>query len=251
VTRVSISAVVQAKWASGARWVGGWPTSTWSWMVAAFLIAVASAAVVLAIFGAGERGTTIALRLTARWSFALFWFAYTGSAMARLFGSHLAGLARRGLDFGLAFASAQGVHVGLVLRIFYLAPGANGGMVFFWVGILCTYLLALFSLPRLREALGPRLWRISCMIAMEYIALVFFVDFIRIPLQANAPGSYPLSYLPFALMLIGGVGLRVVSFARFAANRRTAAVATSVSLKRSMVMRSRATGSAFQRRENG
>ena len=232
-------AVVQAKWAFGARWVGGWPTSTVSWMVAAFLIALASVAVALAIFGMGERGTTIALRLTARWSFVLFWFAYTGSAMARLFGSRLAGLARHGRDFGLAFASAQLVHVGLVLWLFYLAPGANGGMVFFWVGILCSYLLALFSLPRLRDALGPRLWRISCMIAMEYIALVFFVDFIRIPLQANGIGSYPVSYLPFALMLISGVGLRVVSFARFVANRRTAAVATSVTAKRSTVMRSK------------
>jgi hypothetical protein len=156
----------QAKWAAGARWVGGWSTIALSWMIAAFLIAVASAAVVLTIFGAGERGTTIALRVTARWSFVLFWFAYSGSAMARLFGSHLAGLAHRGRDFGLAFASAQIVHVGLVLWVFYLAPRANGGMVFFWVGILCTYLLALFSLPLLRGALGPRLWRISCMIAM-------------------------------------------------------------------------------------
>ena len=218
-------AVVQAKWAFGARWVGGWPTSTVSWMVAAFLIALASVAVALAIFGMGERGTTIALRLTARWSFVLFWFAYTGSATARLFGSRLAGLARHGRDFGLAFASAQLVHVGLVLWLFYLAPGANGGMVFFWVGILCTYLLALFSLPRLRDALGPRLWRISCIIAMEYIALVFFVDFIRIPLHGNELGNYPLSYLPFALMLVGGVGLRVVSLARFTAHRWTGAAA--------------------------
>jgi hypothetical protein len=249
---VSVSAVVQAKLASGARWVGGWPTSTLSWMVAAFLVAVASAAVVLAIFGVGERGTTIALRLTARWSFVLFWFAYTGSAMARLFGSHLAGLARHGRDFGLAFASAQVVHVGLILRLFYLAPGANGGMIFFWVGILCTYLLALFSFPRLRDALGPRLWRISCMIAMEYITLVFFVDFIRIPLQVHGLGNYPLSYLPFALMLIGGVGLRVVSLARFEAHRQTTGAAiTSASVKRSMVMRSRATGSAFQHQEDG
>jgi hypothetical protein len=194
-------------------------------MVAAFLIAVASVAVVLAIFGVGERGTTIALRLTARWSFVLFWFAYTGSAMTRLFGSHLAGLARRGRDFGLAFASAQIVHVGLILWLFYLAPGADGGMVFFWLGILCTYLLALFSLPRLRDALGPRLWRISCMIAMEYIALVFFVDFIRIPLHGNGLGNYPVSYVPFALMLVGGVGLRVVSFAQFTAHRWTGAAA--------------------------
>jgi dTDP-4-dehydrorhamnose 3,5-epimerase len=42
-------------------------------------------------------------------------------------------------------------------------------MVFFWVGMLCTYLLALFSLPRLGDALGPRLWRIFCTIALEYI----------------------------------------------------------------------------------
>jgi hypothetical protein len=251
MTRVSVSAVVHAKLASGARCVGGWPTSTLSWIVTAFLIAVASVAVVLAIFGVGERGTTIALRLTARWSFVLFWFAYTGSALARLFGSRLARLARHGRDFGLAFASAQVVHVGLVIWLFYLAPGANGGMVFFWVGILCTYLLALFSLPRLRNALGPRLWRISCMIAMEYIALVFFVDFIRIPLQGHGLGDYPLSYLPFALMLVGGVGLRAVSFARFATHRQTAAPAiASAGVKRSMVMRSGATGSAFQRQEN-
>src|SRR6516165_1350098 len=130
MTRVSVSAVVHAKLASGVRWVGGWPTSTLSWMVAAFLIAVASVAVVLAIFGMGERGTTIALRLTARWSFVLFWFAYTGSAIARLFGSHLVGLAPHGRNFGLAFASAQVVHVGLVLWLFYLAPEANGGMIF-------------------------------------------------------------------------------------------------------------------------
>jgi hypothetical protein len=220
-------------------------------MVAAFLIAVASAAVVLAIFGVGERGTTIALRFTARWSFVLFWFAYTGGAMARLFGSHLAGLARHGRDFGLAFASAQVVHVALVLRLFYLAPGANGGMVFFWVGILCTYLLALFSLPRLRDALGRRLWRISFMIAMEYITLVFFVDFIRLPLQGNGIGNYPLSYLPFAFMLVGGVGLRIISLARFAAIRPTAAVATTVDVNRSTVKHSAATGSAFQRQENG
>jgi hypothetical protein len=207
-------------------------------MVAAFLIAAVSAAVVLAIFGVAERGTMIALRLTARWSFVLFWFAYTGGATARLFGSRLAGLARHGRDFGLAFASAQAVHVGLVLWLFYLAPGANGGMVFFWVGILCTYLLALFSLPRLRDALGPRLWWIFCVIAMEYITLVFFVDFIRNPLHANGFGNYPLSYLPFALMLVGGVGLRVVSFTRFAAHHWTAAAATtSASVKRSIVMR--------------
>ena len=75
-------------------------------------------------------------------------------------------------------------------------------MIFFWVGILCTYLLALFSWPRLRDALGPRLWLIFRTIAIEYIALVFAADFILGPLETRGFGKYPLSYLPFALMLV-------------------------------------------------
>lgn len=209
-----MSAYAQQKPASGGRKIGWRPTTALSWMAAAFLIALASAIAVLAIFGAEERGTVIALRVTARWSFLLFWLAYTGSATARLFGPRLAGLARRGRDFGLAFASAQVVHVSLVLWIFYLAPESNGGMVFFWVGIFCTYLLALISLPRLHDMLGPRLWRTLRTAAMEYIALVFAADFILAPLQAHGLGKYPLSYLPFALLLIGGAGLRVASYVR-------------------------------------
>jgi hypothetical protein len=138
------------------------------------------------IFGVGERGTAIALRATARWSFLLFWPAYTGAALARLFGNHFTRIARRGRDFGLAFGAAQLVHVGLVVWLFYQAPGSNGGMAFFWIEIFCTYLLALLSLQKLQATLGPRLWRTLRTAAMEYIALVFAADFILGPLQANA-----------------------------------------------------------------
>jgi hypothetical protein len=194
------------------RGIGWWPITVWSWMGAAFLIAVVLAAIVLAIFGAGSRGIEQALRITARWSFLLFWLAYAGGAMARLCGPRFVGLARRGRELGLAFASAHLVHLGLIL---WLYAGPGGGMVFFWVGMLCTYLLALFSLPRLREALGQRLWRIFCTIALEYIALVFAADFILLPLQAGGLGNYPLSYLSFALMLVGGAGLRVAATVGF------------------------------------
>ena len=122
----------------------------------------------------------------------------------------LAGLARHGRELGLAYASAQLVHVGLILWIIHIAKGPVGAMVFFWVGIFCTYLLALFSLPQLRDALEPRLWRIFRTIALEYIALAFAADFIT--LQADEFSKYPLSYLPFALMLVSGAGLRVVAF---------------------------------------
>jgi hypothetical protein len=168
--------------------------------------------IVLAVFGAGDRGTALALRATARWSFLLFWPAYAGRAMAWVFGPRFDVLARRGREFGLAFASAQFVHVGLVLWLYYSATGPASAMVFFWVGIVCTYLLALFSLPRLRDALGPRAWRLVLTIALEYIALAFAADFILGPLQASGLREFPLTYLPFALMLVGGAGLRLFSF---------------------------------------
>jgi hypothetical protein len=175
-------------------------------MTASFLVAAALAAIVLSIFSPQDR-VGVALRVTARWSFSLFWLAYTASAMAILWGPPFDRLARYGREFGLAFAAAQLVHIGLIL-----GSGAGAGMTFFWIGIVLTYLLALFSLPRVRDAMGPRLWRISVLIALNYIALVFAADFIEGPLKRGGIANYPLSYVPFALMLIVGVGLRVAAF---------------------------------------
>ena len=170
----------------------GMPITTASLMWAALLVALALAAIVLVIFGVGERGTAIALRATARWSFLLFWPAYAGGAIAWLW-PRLNGLARHGRELGLAYASAQLIHVGLVLWIIHVATEPSGAMVFFWIGIFCTYLLALFSLPRLRDALGLRLWRILRTIALEYIAIAFTADFVTLLLARAWPASAELS----------------------------------------------------------
>jgi hypothetical protein len=182
-----------------------------AWMATAFFVSLALAAIVLIAFGAGEHGTVLALRLTARWCFLLFWPAYAGGALAKLGGPRFSGLARRGRAFGLAFASALLVHIGLVLWLIETAADQRGPMILFWAGTLCTYLLALLSVPRLRDMLGQRLWQMICTLALDYIALVFAVDFILEPLRA---GEYPLSYLPFAAALIGGAALRLAAFLR-------------------------------------
>jgi hypothetical protein len=192
------------------RWAGWGSITTAAMMWTAFVVALALAVIMLVIFGVGERGTAIALRATARWSFLLFWLAYAGGAIARLCRPSFSGLARHGRDLGLAYASAQLIHVGLVLWIIHVTAGPSGAMVFFWIGIFCTYLLALFSLPRLRDALEPRLWRILRTIALEYIAIAFTADFIT--LHWDGLGKHPLSYLPFALMLLSGAGLRFAAF---------------------------------------
>jgi hypothetical protein len=191
------------------------PITPWSLIAMGFLIAFVLAAIVLVVFGAGDRGTSLALQATARWSFLLFWSAYVGSAIAKLLGAHFDGWARHSRELGLAFASSQLVHVALVLWIMHIATEPGGSMLFFWVGIFCTYLLALFSIPSVRDGLGLPLWRTFRTVAMEYIALVFAADFIIDPLQTHkASAKYLLTYLPFALMLVGGVGVRVAAFAR-------------------------------------
>jgi hypothetical protein len=185
-----------------------------AWMAAGFGVSLALAAIVLATFGVGQNGTALALRVTARWCFLLFWAAYAGGALAKFCGPHFTVLARHGREFGLAFAAALSVHVGLVLWLMDVAADQRTAMLFFWAGVACTYALALFSLPRLREALGPRVWRMSMELALNYIALVFADDFIAEPLRASSADKYPLSYLPFVIMLIGGVALRLAAHIR-------------------------------------
>ena len=208
-----------------AVFLAGWRSiSVLWWMAAAFLVSLLLAATVLAVFGAGERGTVLALRLTARWCFLLFWFAYVGGPLAKLWNLNLfAELARHGREFGLAFASALAVHVALILWHYLIATPPDSAMLFFWVGIFCAYLLALFSLPGIRDVLGPRLWHIVLALALEYIALVFAVDFIVDPLQAAGAAKYPLSYVPFVVMLVGGALLRLAAFARTSLGRERAA----------------------------
>lgn len=184
------------------------------WMAAAFLVSLGLAAFVLGKFGAGEHGTVEALRATARWCFVLFWPAYAGGAAAKFCGPRFGLLARHGREFGLAFAAALAVHVGLVLWLLRVTADPAGSMLFFWAGVFCTYALALFSLPRLRDALGRRLWRILCELALQYIALVFAVDFIVAPLRTSGPDQYPPTYLPFVIMLVGGALLRLAAHVR-------------------------------------
>jgi len=183
-------------------------------MAAAFCAALCLAVVILAAFGTGERGTAIALRVTGRLSFLLFWPAYAGAAIAALFGPRFGLLARHGRDFGLAFAAAQLPHLALVGWIGWIShePFVEAAMPFFAVGIVWTYVLALSSVERVYNALGPNLWRVLRNVGLEYIALVFFADFVIGPIQNG--NRRPIEYVPFAILLIAGPLLRLAALVR-------------------------------------
>jgi hypothetical protein len=181
------------------------------WMGSAFGAALAVAAGVLVVAGTGEKGIDAALRATARVSFLLFWVAYAGSAMASLFGSRFQILKLRAREFGLAFASAQLVHIGLVVWLCLIGAAPDvSTFVFFGIALVWVYLLALFSIGRMRRALGPGSWWILRTIGLNYIAYAFIVDLLRNPLHGGV--GHVVEYLPFATLAIAGPVLRLAAF---------------------------------------
>ena len=190
------------------------------WMGAAFGIALAIAALVLVLQGADNKGTRLALELTARWSFILFWLAYAGNATAQLFG--MRSLAGHGREFGLAFASAHLVHIGLIVWLGIIlarVPLSGGLLLFFLIALFCTYLLAGLSFGGVK-ALGAA-WPPLRFIAMNYILIAFGRDFV-LPVLYPKPAQHNIGhflfYAPFMLASIAAPLLVL------AANMRRAAV---------------------------
>lgn len=181
------------------------------WMGAAFGASLSLSAVVAFFFGVDERGALAALAATARLSFLFFWAAYVGGALTVLFGATFSPLQKRGREFGLAFAAAHLVHLGLVAWLCWIghAPGLRT-FVFFGIAAVFTYLLALASFRNFREAIGPRLWRLLRTVGMNYIAYAFFVDFMKHPLQANL--RHLVEYLPFVTLAVAGPLLRFAAW---------------------------------------
>jgi len=197
-------------WVGGTSWAGRRSGARF-WMCAAFCGALAIAVTVSAVAGTGEQGAGIALHLTGRFSFLLFWPAYAGGAMATLFAPHFGKFAGHGRDFGLAYASAQLVHFGLVARLICISgrPVMESIMPFFAIGIVWTYVLALSSLERLSDIFSPKHWRFLRAVGLEYLALVFFADLVLLPVRSRT--RHPLEYLPFSILKVVGSLLRLAA----------------------------------------
>jgi hypothetical protein len=184
-----------------------------AWMAAAFAAALGLAILAISHFGAGERGTVMALRMTARLSFLLFWLAYSAGSLAALFGPSFNLLKRRSRAFGLAFASAHLVHLGLVAWLcFFGAAPPLGVFVFFGIAAVWTYTLAIFSIRRLRGAIADAVWRLLSFVGLNYILLAFVRDFIGAHFEFNT--NYLVGYLPFILLCILAPSLRFIAVTR-------------------------------------
>jgi len=125
--------------------------NTWIWMAGAFCASLGLALALVAV--SRHRDFTIALATSARVAFVFFWLAYVGGALTSFFGNFFLPLKRRARDFGLAFAAALGVHLGFVIRLCVVGPAPSmKTFVIFGAAAAFTYLLALLSIGRVRQA---------------------------------------------------------------------------------------------------
>jgi hypothetical protein len=178
-----------------------------AWMFIGLGVGLALAAPVLIANGPFAKSLVMAIRLTARWAFLLFWLAYTGGAVSALFGPAFEALAGRGREFGLAYASALLVHLGLVVWLFQVSPRpplTGKLLIFFIVGVVWTYLLSVFSVGGLTKALGSRGWRTLRVIGINYILVAFAFDFVPVAIHGiKNYGAWRLfQYAPFAAMSV-------------------------------------------------
>ena len=190
------------------------------WRGTAFGIALAITVAVLTIQGTGNSGTRLALEITARWSFLLFFLAYAGGAIANLF--NIEQLAGRGRELGLAFAAAHLVHVGLVIwlgTILGRVPLSGGLLLFFLIALFATYLLAGFSFGGVKT-IGPTAWRWIKFLGMNYILIAFARDFV-LPVFYPKPGQINLGhYLFYAPFLALSLAAPLLTMLPAAADRR-------------------------------
>ena len=184
---------------------------TGMWIAAALGVNLLLAAIILLALGTDVHGTRIALRATARVSFLWFWAAYAGGALTTLFGGAFLPLKQRGREFGLAFAAALLVHLGLVSWFCWIGEApAVGVFVFFGTAAVFAYLLAICSFGNLRSTLGLRRWQLLRMIGMNFILCAFLKDFAQSPLPGGI--RQVVEYVPFAVMATGAALLRLAAW---------------------------------------
>ena len=186
----------------------------WIWMAAAFCAALALAIGVMPVAHILHYGRIgLGLEVTARFAFLLFWLAYVGGALTSLFGEAFLPLKSYARELGLSFAAAIAVHLGLVATLCLAGyPPPLKTFVIFGAAAGCTYLLALLSVRRLRDALPVNVWPPVRFVAMNYILGAFILDFAR---QTHGLID-DVKYLPFLALAICGPILRLAAWAKIA-----------------------------------
>lgn len=192
------------------------------WVVGALLASLCVATAAFAVRGLTTRGADDALDATARVSFAFFWLAYCGGALVTLFGDPFRPVKDRARQLGLAFASAQLVHLGIVGWLCWVgaAPTLETFLIF-GVAAVFAYTLAVLSFVRLSRWYDGWLRRAIWSVGLNYIAFAYAIDFLHAPFRGSV--RHVVAYAPFAGLAILGPCLRLSATAQRRLRRLRAA----------------------------
>jgi sulfoxide reductase heme-binding subunit YedZ len=177
-------------------------------------------AVLLGVYGTGEPGVRVMIRATARTSVVLFTAAFTASSAAQLWPRPpTKWMLRNRRYLGLSFAVSHAVHLLFIVYaaavVGFLRVNAvaliGGGIAYVFIAAM-----AATSFDGAVTWLGRDRWQWLHTIGAYYVWFIFFQSYVpRAVFQSAA-------YVPLALLLIGGLVVRLV--ARRRDTRRAAVI---------------------------
>ncbi|HCF26075.1 MAG TPA: hypothetical protein DEV81_02360 [Cyanobacteria bacterium UBA11049] len=184
-------------------------------IVGATALLVAS---IVAIYGTGEPGIRLWLKVTGRTDTIPFAAAFIASPLHQILPSTFsAWLVKNRRFLGISFA-LQHLLLHLPAVIWFLAiatlPLAQIAIAGFAYVLIAAMLVTSFETPA--RWLGQQRWKILHKIGLFYVMFVFIATFL--PKAVNAP----ITYAPFVTLLLGAVILRIVAFMRRQRLRRSA-----------------------------
>lgn len=180
-------------------------------------------AALLGIYGAGEEGVRVVVRATARTSVVIFVLAFSASSLRvlwRLPVTKWLMVNRRYV--GVSFAASHTLHLLSLVWLYQISSefretlnlvtiiGGGGAYVI-------MYLMTLTSSDRAIALLGNRPWKALHKTGMYYIWIIFFQSYV--PRAVTNP-----NYIPVALLLVAGIGLRIGAYSSVRRARGSKAV---------------------------
>jgi len=167
-------------------------------------------------FGAGELGTREALRATARVALILFCLAFAARPLHQLLQRPATAwlLGQRRL-LGVCFGLSLSAHVGLIIRLFYLAGGftipegvtladiAIGGP-----GLITVALMVVTSAQRVRDGMSPRTWQRLHRFGIYFVWFIFVACLLN-SISEKADRYPAIQYVPFLTLLALAMGVRI------------------------------------------
>jgi DMSO/TMAO reductase YedYZ heme-binding membrane subunit len=183
-------------------------------IVGATLFNAGLAAALLWHAGSDSDATELALRTTARVSFAWFMLTFVASPLRQLRPSRFSNwLVRRRRALGVIFGLSMSIHVGFILRLFALHAPARPPMVTdadFLIGIpglVLVALLTLTSLDALKRRMSPSAWQRLHTTGIWVVWSIFFLCLVD-SVGRKATNHPVLAYYSFIAVLLLGVALR-------------------------------------------